>query len=231
MAAKKEARRSTVPAEGAELRERMLTALRELVDERRFEAISVADIIGRAGVSRASFYFYFTGKQAALAELVRRAVGQGRDAAAPWTDSPTDPAAGLRAGVAAGADLWRANAGVLKAVVENWSGDGQLRGLWLAQMDVFTDAAVARIEADPAAMAVLAGQDVRAVAAALSWLGERLYYLAADGVPPFDDREVLIRTLTHAWVSTLYGQAGEQTSLTRCGPGCCAGPARSSADR
>ena len=205
MAGKTGARRSTAPAEGAELRERMLTALRELVDERRFATISVADIIGRAGVSRASFYFHFTGKQAALAELVRRAVG--RDAAAPGPDSPADPAEGLRAGVAAGADLWHANAGVLKAVAESWSADDQLRELWLARMDVFTDAAVARIEADPAALAVLAGQDVRAVAAALSWLGERLYHLAADGVPPFDDREVLVRTLTHAWVSTLYGQA------------------------
>ncbi|MEU8614508.1 helix-turn-helix domain-containing protein, partial [Actinoplanes sp. NPDC048791] len=68
MAAKKDARRTTAPAEGAELRERMLSALRELLDERRFEAISVADVIARAGVSRASFYFYFPGKQAALAE-------------------------------------------------------------------------------------------------------------------------------------------------------------------
>jgi len=208
MAAKKDARRTTAPSEVADLRERMLGALRELLDERRFEAISVADVIARAGVSRASFYFYFPGKQAALAELVRRAVGQGREAATPWTDSSAEPADALRAGVAAGAELWHANAGVLKAVVESWHSDEQLRELWLAQMDVFTDAAVARIETDPVASAVLAGQDVRAVAASLSWLGERLYYLAAAGVPPFDDREVLVRTLTHAWVSTLYGEAG-----------------------
>src|SRR4051794_20064244 len=196
MAVKKDARRTTAPPEEAELRERMLTALRQLLDERRFEAISVADVIARAGVSRASFYFYFPGKQAALAELVRRAVGQGREAATPWTGSPAAPADALHAGVAAGAELWQANAGVLKAIVESWASDDQLRDLWLAQMDVFTDAAVARIEADPAALTVLAGQDVRAVAAALSWLGERLYYLAAAGVSPFDDRDVLVRTLT-----------------------------------
>lgn len=205
MAAKKDARRTTAPAEGAELRERMLTALRQLLDERRFEAISVADVIARAGVSRASFYFYFPGKQAALAELVRRAVAQGREAATPWTDSATAPADALRAGVAAGARLWHDNAGVLKAIVESWGADDQLRELWLAQMAMFTDAAVARIEADPVALRTLAGQDVRAVAASLSWLGERLYYLAAAGVAPFDDREVLVQTLTHAWVSTVYG--------------------------
>jgi AcrR family transcriptional regulator len=210
MAIKKDARRTTAAVEGTELRERMLAALRELLDERRFESISVADVIARAGVSRASFYFYFPGKQAALAELVRRAVGQGREAATPWTDSPMAPTEALRAGVAGGADLWHDNAGVLKAIVESWGADDQLRELWLAQMALFTDAAVARIEADPVALRTLAGQDVRAVAAALSWLGERLYYLAAAGVAPFDDREVLVRTLTHAWVSALYGERSSE---------------------
>jgi TetR/AcrR family transcriptional regulator, ethionamide resistance regulator len=45
------------------------------------------------------------------------------------------------------------------------------------------------------------------VAASLTWLGERLYYLAATDVPPFNDRDTLVDTLTHAWISTLYGSA------------------------
>jgi hypothetical protein len=50
----------------------------------------------------------------------------------------------------------------------------------------------------------LRGLDVRAVAASLTWLGERLYYLAAAGVPPFTDGAVLVDTLTYAWVGALY---------------------------
>ena len=38
----------------------------------------------------------------------------------------------------------------------------------------------------------------------LTWLGERLYYLAATGTPPFDDRERLVSTLLHMWTSALY---------------------------
>jgi hypothetical protein len=49
------------------------------------------------------------------------------------------------------------------------------------------------------------GVDVPALAASLTWAGERLYYLAASGVPPSDDRTVLVETLTHLWVSALYG--------------------------
>jgi AcrR family transcriptional regulator len=202
-----QARRSASPAPGADLRERLLTATRELLGQRRFDSISVADIIAVAGVSRASFYFYFPSKQAVLAELVHRAVDQGHRAAQPWTGGEQDPIEALRSGVAAGAVLWRDNAGVLTAIVESWGSDEQLRQLWLKQMESFTDLAVARIQADPEILRHLDGLDVRAVAASLTWLGERLYYLAAANVPPFDDQNTLVDTLTHAWIRTLYGTA------------------------
>ena len=41
-------------------------------------------------------------------------------------------------------------------------------------------------------------------AAALTWLGERLYYLAAIGVPPFTDEKKLVDVLTHIWLTSLY---------------------------
>src|SRR5262245_16645919 len=110
------ARRSDPLTPATDLRERLLAATRDLLGQRRFDSISVADIIGAAGVSRASFYFYFPSKQAVLAELVRRAVGQGQQAAQPWTDGQQDPVEALRSGIAAGAVLWRDNAGVLTAI-------------------------------------------------------------------------------------------------------------------
>ncbi|NUW33220.1 TetR/AcrR family transcriptional regulator [Nonomuraea sp. SMC257] len=199
------ARRSSTTPAPAELRERILTATRDLLRDHRFDTLSVADILTAADVSRASFYFYFAGKQAVLGELVRDAVTQGQQAAEPWIDRRQDPADALRAGVSDGARLWRANAGVLRAIAESWGSDDGLRTLWLEQMDLFTEAAAARIRSDPQALRHLGGADVRAVAASLTWMGERLYYLAASGVPPFDDEQVLIDVLTHAWTSTLYG--------------------------
>jgi TetR/AcrR family transcriptional regulator, ethionamide resistance regulator len=197
------------PQQGtADLRERILDALRRLLAERSFDALSVAEIITAAGVSRASFYFYFAGKQAVLAELVRRAVGAGHEVAQPWVQAQASPLETLRAGIDGGAGLWLSHAPVLRAIVENWASDPQLRALWLAQMATFTDATIARIEADrqadPAVAARLDGVDVPALAATLTWTGERLYYLAACGVPPFDNRAVLVDTLTHLWVSALY---------------------------
>lgn len=136
---------------------------------------------------------------------MREAVGRGQQAARPWTGGQQDPISALRSGIEAGATLWSENAGVLTAIVDSCGSDEQLRQLWLDQMDTFTDAALARIRADPDILRHLDGLDVHAVAASLTWLGERLYYLAATGVPPFDDRAVLVNTLTYAWVRTLYG--------------------------
>lgn len=194
----------TRPRTDGDLRERILDAARQLLDERRFDALSVADVIAAAGVSRASFYFYFPNKQAVLAELVRRAVGRGQEAASPWVGGTQDPVSALRSGIEAGAALWRENAGVLTAIVDNQGTDEHLRRLWHEQMQTFTDATVARISADPASVERLDGLDLRAVAASLTWLGERLYYLAAADVPPFDNPIVLVDTLTHAWTRILY---------------------------
>jgi TetR/AcrR family transcriptional regulator, ethionamide resistance regulator len=202
------ARRDEPSQSGTDLRERVLDSVRELLRERTFDTLSVAEIIATAGISRASFYFYFASKQAVLAELVRRAVDAGHEAAQPWVRATAGPRETLRAGVDAGARLWLANAAVLRAIVESWASDPQLRKLWLAQMATFTEAAVTRIEADrradPAVAARLKDVDVHALAASLTWAGERLYYLAASGVPPFDDPAVLVDTLTHMWVSALY---------------------------
>jgi TetR/AcrR family transcriptional regulator, ethionamide resistance regulator len=89
--------------------------------------------------------------------------------------------------------------------VENWRTDPRLTTLWLEQMQSFTDAAIAQISADPQALERLAGVDITALASALTWLGERLHYLAATDTPPFNDQDTLIDTLVHIWTSTLYG--------------------------
>ena len=120
------------------------------------------------------------------------------------TRGPADPAAALRTGIAAGAELWRQSAPVLRAIVENWRTDPRLEALWTGQMQTFTDATVAQINADPRALQRLAGQDIPALASALTWLGERLYYLAATGTPPFDDQDTLVSTLLRIWTTALY---------------------------
>jgi AcrR family transcriptional regulator len=204
-ARRRRGRRAAPPGgAGQDLREAILAATARLLADHSFTDLAVSDILNAAGISRGTFYFYFDSKQAVLGELVRRTVAQGHTAAAPWLSGPPDPVAALRAGTAAGAGLWQASAPVLRAIVENWRTDPRLTTLWLEQMQSFTDATIAQIAADPRAQMSLAGHDTEAIASALTWLGERLYYLAATGTPPFDNQDTLIDTLVYVWAAVLY---------------------------
>ena len=187
----------------SEVREAILIAFRTLLEDQRYDEITVADVLHVAGVARGSFYFYFEGKADVLADLVTRAIGQGHDAATAWLGhtGPESVAAATRQSIADGAKLWRAQAPVLRAIVENWRSSPRLTELWLSMMNGFTASTVAQIEADRAG----GGVDPESLAAALTWLGERLYYLAALGVPPFDDEEKLVDVLTHIWLTSVYG--------------------------
>ena len=86
---------------------------------------------------------------------------------------------------------------MLRAIVENWRSSPKLTELWLGMMNSFTDSTKQRIDADGVP------GDTQSLAAALTWLGERLYYLAALGVPPFDDEQRLVDVITRIWLETL----------------------------
>lgn len=194
-------------APARDVRQLILDATEHLLAGRRFESLSVADILNAAGVARGSFYFYFPNKHAVLAELVRRAVGSAHEAAGTWADGTSGaPGAALSQGTAEGTALWREHAPVLRAIVENWQSDAALTQLWTETIDSFTRVAADRILADRAAgSAPDRGDDPRALAAILCWMNERAWYLAAIGHPAFTDETQLTRALAKVWQATIYG--------------------------
>jgi TetR/AcrR family transcriptional regulator, ethionamide resistance regulator len=203
------ARRSRAAESERALKDVIVAATERLLAERRFDEITVADILAAANVARGSFYFYFDSKHDVLAELVTRAIGRGHEASQTWLEHQggDQRRAAVRQSIADGARLWADQAPVLRAIVENWRSDPRLTELWLAQMAGFTAITATSIEPDFAAAhgAAVDNVDVETMAAALTWLGERLYYLAALGVPPFDDQEKLVDVLTHIWMTAVYG--------------------------
>ncbi|MEV5721316.1 TetR/AcrR family transcriptional regulator [Amycolatopsis mediterranei] len=197
--------RRTPPA-GGRIRTDILAATRRLLDTHAFTDIGVADILREAGIARGSFYFYFARKQDVLAELMRTAIATGHEAAREnWlADDGVDRRAAVHASIVAGARLWAEQAPVLRAVVEQSHVDPEIGDLWRDLMGTFVTATASQIDAERAAGVITTDLDSETLAATLTWLGERLYYLAAKGVPPFDDQEKLVDTLTHTWMSVLY---------------------------
>jgi AcrR family transcriptional regulator len=192
-----------------ELRRNILDATERLLSRKSFAELSVADILAEADISRGSFYFYFSGKHEVLGELVRSATARGHEMASSWLGQrdETDRYAMTRRSIADGARVWSEQAAVLRAIVEHWRDDPALEKLWLDQMASFTKTTAEKIDADRASGEITHHAiDSRTLAATLTWLGERLYYLAATGTPPYDNQDELIDVLTHMWMTALYGR-------------------------
>jgi len=185
-----------------------MAATRDLLTRGRYSELSVAAILAASGTAKGSFYFYFESKEDLLEALVRDAVAAGLGAAQTWTDPSTasDPVQALRDGAAAGARLWREEAPVLRAIVEARGTDATLDEFWREQMEQFSLAALARLEGDDEAAVWLDGRDPRPVVTSLTWLGERVYYLAATQTAPFDDEQVVVDVLADMWALALYGR-------------------------
>ena len=189
---------------GPDLREAILAATARLLAGQSFGDLAVSDILSSAGVSRGTFYFYFDSKQAVLGELVQRAVAQGHAAAGPgWPARPTrsprcgpgsppEPSSGRRARRSCGPSS-RTGA---PTRASPRCGSSRCRP---SPTPPWPRSPPTRAPGTPSR-----GQDIPALASALTWLSERLYYLAATGTPPFDDRDTLVSTLLRIWASALY---------------------------
>ncbi len=182
------------------------------MSERPFTQLSVADVLTEAGVSRASFYFYFASKYALLERLAERVTGSVFGTSRAWFDADHgDPRAQLRAAVAGAFDTWAEHGPVIRAIIESGPAAEDVAALWERLMGGFVDAAAERIRRDRASgVSDSGGPDPQTLAASLLWMTERALYLSiAGGEPAFQDRERTVETLTDVWFRAIYAPAAQ----------------------
>jgi AcrR family transcriptional regulator len=172
--------------------------------------LSVAQIISAAGVSRATFYFYFSSKFAVVTGLLAQVMDEVFEVVQPFIqrDDKTPPEVALRRSLEASTVLWREHRAPLRAVVEHWHAFDELRALWLAVVERFTLAVAAEIDRERAAGLAPSGTDSRTVAATLIWASERCLYIAGLGVDKnIPNEDELVEPLLALWLGGLYGGA------------------------
>jgi AcrR family transcriptional regulator len=160
---------------GDRQREAIVTAVRELLQERSFADLSVSTISERAGVARSGFYFYFDSKYAVLAVILADAghlLDQLTHDFAPREPGET-PAAFAKRMVGSAAAVYANNDPVMTACGVARNTDAQIREM----MDDFADGIIDKI-------VTLLEQD-------------------ADARPISDDLPALVRTLAAATTMTL----------------------------
>ncbi|MGV0791738.1 TetR/AcrR family transcriptional regulator [Mycolicibacterium sp. XJ1819] len=160
---------------GDRQRDAIITAVRELLQERSFADLSVSTISERAGVARSGFYFYFDSKYAVLAVILANAseeLDKLTHDFAPREPGET-PSQFAKRMVGSAAAVYANRDPIMHACVAARNTDPQIREM----MDVFADGIIDKIIS-------VVEQD-------------------ADARPISDDLPALVRTLAATTFMTL----------------------------
>ncbi len=200
----------------------ILAATEALLAEHPLSSLSVAQIIDRAGVSRATFYFHFASKFSVVAQLVAQAIEEMYEVTRQThRDNPAPSrTAAFEQRIRDSARVWDAHRPVLKATVENWQVYPELGEAWLALIGGLTaDIADELDHQRPTRSSARSRSDSRATGALLAWMTERCLYNvgAADVVAP-DQRANYLEALTAVWIAVMV-PAAERAAAQSPPPG------------
>jgi AcrR family transcriptional regulator len=161
----------------------ILSATEHLLARSSLHDVTVEQIIHEAGVSRRTFYVYFSSKHAVVGTLLVQ-VMQAMFAATQSSLAEfkgADPETALGKTLEATSTLWIAHGPVLRAVVEHLHSVPELRELWLQIIGQFADVFADYIDGARAAGHVFRAGDSRKLAATLAWSTERCMYIGGTG--------------------------------------------------
>ncbi|GHF68076.1 AcrR family transcriptional regulator [Amycolatopsis bartoniae] len=171
-------RRSGAPSKG-DLRElKILGVLGELLATKSFDALTTNDIAERAGLSRASMYFYFSSKQEALVALFAKTVEALREKSRAAADDPAAPRDAIATAMRHTRDRWREHGLIMRVAIDQASAIPEIGALWTETAEIFIDAITAILVR--AGVKSHDGPDgARALAGAVCWMIERTFYHAS----------------------------------------------------
>lgn len=171
-------RRSGAPSKGDLREQKILEVLEDLLAVKSFDALTTNDIAERAGLSRASTYFYFSSKQEALVALFARMIEALREKSRAAADDPAEPRDAIATAMRRTRDHWREHGLIMRVAIDQASTIPEIGALWTETADIFIDAI--------AAVLVRAGvpshdgpDGAPALAGAVCWMVERTFYHAS----------------------------------------------------
>jgi AcrR family transcriptional regulator len=175
-------RRSGEPRKG-DLREAaILDATEELLSSIGYDAITIADIAERAGITRAALYFYFGSKQDVITALFARTVAVLHDKSRAAAADAAGGVTAIDTAMRRTEELWREHGVVMRTAIDLAATVPELDALWQETADIFIGAIAAILEH----MGVPAGKrpdQSSALAEALCWMIERNFYQASRVSP------------------------------------------------
>jgi AcrR family transcriptional regulator len=168
-------------------REALLTAFDELLREQSLEAVNVADISNRAGVTRSAFYFYFESKAIAVMALMQDLYDSAAVANELLVEADGDAETRIRRAITGLFDSVDASPHTYRALLEARASSPAVRAMWIT-----------------AERATPEGPGSNALASVLLDLNDHALERHSLGSGPPRDQH--IDTLTFIWLRTIYGE-------------------------
>lgn len=200
-------RRSTRPS-GDDREQAILATAERLLEERPLAEISVDDLAKGAGISRPTFYFYFKSKDAVLLSLLEPLIESvDSEFVGAVQRLPTDPRRIWRSGIKAFFVAFSSNRAIARAGTEALATNPEFRAMWNGFMGRWIEQTAAMITAERERGAAPNTIDALDLATSLNQMNERTIMAALVAEKPSVPHEKVVDTLTHIWVSSIYGQA------------------------
>jgi AcrR family transcriptional regulator len=170
--------------------------------------VSVAQIIVEAGISRATFYHYFSSKWEVINTLASSVIADIfahlQQFLAP--DESASPQEALRSSIVEGCQIWATNRAVLRAIVDHWREVPELGAMLIALLEPLRLAIAAELDRERGLGTAPTGVDSGQLVAALLWSSLSCLHIAGlDDVDDIPDEAAAAELLTAIWTRTLYG--------------------------
>jgi len=194
----------------------IFAATERLLADTPLHDLSVAQILREAGMSRATFYFYFSSKFAVVAGLLASVMQEIFESVTPFVnrDPDDDPETALRKSLDQATTVWSEHRYILRATSQHWHAVPELQAMWLDVVDRFTAAVSAEVDRERKAGVAPPGPPSRQLVASLLWATEGCLHVAGLGVDSeLPNEKAIVDTLVRMWVGTLY--ADGSTIATR----------------
>jgi TetR/AcrR family transcriptional regulator, ethionamide resistance regulator len=201
-------RRAMRPS-GDDREQAILATAERLLEGRSLADISVDDLAKGAGLSRPTFYFYFKSKEAVLLSLLEPVIALADsefDGAVQRL--PADPRRVWRNGIKAFFTAFASHRALARAATEALATSAELRATWSGFMQKWIDQTATMIAAERARGAAPDTIPAADLATSLNQMNERTMMAALSAEAPAVDPDRVVDTLTHIWVSSIYGASG-----------------------
>jgi AcrR family transcriptional regulator len=201
-------RRTTRPS-GDEREAAILGTAVRLLEKKKFADISVDDLARGAGLSRPTFYFYFPSKEAVLLSLLNPLIQQadtGFDGA--METLPSDPSRAFRVGITTFFEAFAAYPVMARAGADAFATSPEARATWDSFMGKWIHQTAALIIAERDRGVAPDTIPALDLATSLNWMNERMMMATIADEPGAVPRERIVDTLTHIWLTSIYGEVG-----------------------